>query len=218
MQYPAKRLLDIIASVSCLILLFPILAGITVLIAVFLGWPVIFCQERAGLRGRRFTIYKFRTMTDARNNKGQLLPDENRLTRFGRFLRSTSLDELPEFFNVLRGKMSLVGPRPLHVRYQDRYTPEQRRREEVKPGITGWSQIKGRNVQTWEDRFVYDVWYVDHWSLWLDIKILIITAWKVLFMRDINAPGEATMSEFMGSKYIGTVDSKQSGTGGKRQA
>lgn len=200
-QQILKRLFDITVSLSALLIISPLLLLAGIATAVLMGRPVIFRQERAGFNGSRFMIYKFRTMTDARDSNGQFLPDEERLTRFGRLLRTTSLDELPELLNVLKGEMSLVGPRPLHLRYRDRYTLEQRRREEVRPGITGWSQINGRNVLSWEDRFVQDVWYVDNWSLWLDIKIMIITAWKVLFMRDINANGEATMSEFMGTKF-----------------
>ena len=156
-------------------------------------------QQRPGLRGEPFTIYKFRTMTDARDAQGNLLPDAERLTPFGRFLRRTSLDELPELFNVLKGDMSLVGPRPLLMQYLDRYTPEQRRRHEVQPGITGWAQacpergrrVNGRNALTWKQQFALDVWYVDHWSLWLDLKIIALTLWKTIVREGISQPGQA---------------------------
>ena len=154
---------------------------------------------RPGYLGKPFTLYKFRTMRDERDTNGNLLPDELRLTHFGRFLRSTSLDELPELFNVLRGEMSLVGPRPLLMQYLERYNSEQARRHHVLPGITGWSQINGRNALTWEDKFRFDVWYVDHWSIWLDIKILLLTIWKVIKREGINQPGHVTAEEFMGS-------------------
>jgi sugar transferase EpsL len=154
-------------------------------------------------RGKRlivFTLLKFRTMTDRRNNSGQLLPDTDRLTALGQFLRRTSLDELPELINVLRGDMSLVGPRPLLVQYLERYTPEQARRHEVKPGITGWAQVNGRNAISWEEKFQLDVWYVDHCSFWLDMKILFLTIWKVLQREGINQDGQTTMMEFLGNK------------------
>ena len=163
-----------------------------------MGSPVLFKQQRPGLHGKPFMMSKFRTMTDARDGDGNLLPDADRLTRLGRFLRSTSLDELPELFNVLKGDMSLVGPRPLLMRYLDRYTPEQARRHEVRPGITGWAQINGRNALSWEDKFTLDVWYVDHCSLLLDMRIILQTIWKVLRREGISQEGEATMSEFMG--------------------
>jgi lipopolysaccharide/colanic/teichoic acid biosynthesis glycosyltransferase len=172
---------------------------IAVLVRVKLGKPVLFSQERPGLRGRPFRLYKFRTMRDLRDADGRLLPDEERLTKFGRFLRASSLDELPEMVNVLKGEMSLVGPRPLLVTYLNRYTPEQARRHEALPGITGWAQVNGRNALTWEDKFCLDVWYVDHQSLWLDVKILFLTLWKALKREGINAPGSATAPEFMGS-------------------
>lgn len=164
------------------------------------GLPVFFAQQRPGLHGKPFYIYKFRTMTNARDTNGQLLPDEQRLTRFGQFLRSTSLDELPELFNVLKGDMSLVGPRPLLMQYLERYTLEQARRHEVRPGITGWAQINGRNAITWEEKFKLDVWYVDNCSLWLDSKILALTIWKVLRREGISQQGQATMSEFLGTQ------------------
>jgi sugar transferase EpsL len=193
-----KRLLDLLVSGIALVVLSPLLIVIAALVRLFLGSPIFFLQQRPGLHGKPFTIYKFRTMTNARDADGDLLPDERRLTSLGRFLRSTSLDELPELFNVLRGEMSLVGPRPLLMRYLDRYTPEQIRRHEVKPGITGWAQINGRNALTWEQKFALDVWYVDHCSLWLDLKIIALTTWNVLARKGINHPGHVTMEEFMG--------------------
>jgi sugar transferase EpsL len=168
-------------------------------IKLTIGSPILFRQLRPGLHGKPFIIYKFRTMTHDRNAGGTLRPDEQRLTSFGRFLRSTSLDELPELFNVVKGDMSLVGPRPLLMKYLDRYTPEQARRHEVKPGITGWAQVNGRNAITWEQKFEYDVWYVDHMSLSLDLKIIGMTLWKILKMEGINQPGHATAQEFMGT-------------------
>ena len=163
------------------------------------GFPPIF-KQKTRLFGKPI-IYKFRTMTNDRGPDGQFLPDQDRLTRLGRFLRSTSLDELPELFNVLKGDMSLVGPRPLLMQYLDRYTPEQARRHEMKPGITGWAQVNGRNAITWEEKFALDVWYVDNWSLWLDLKILAMTIVKVFKREGISAEGEATMPEFMGNLY-----------------
>ncbi|MBE3584482.1 MAG: sugar transferase [Limnochordaceae bacterium] len=192
----AKRGLDIIGAVIGLALLSPLLLVIAAVVRVALGRPVLFRQIRPGLQGKPFTLYKFRTMRDVCDAAGRLLPDEERLTRFGRFLRSTSLDELPELFNVLRGNMSLVGPRPLLMEYLNRYTPEQARRHEVKPGITGWAQVNGRNSLSWEDKFRLDVWYVDHWNLWLDLKILCITVLKVFRREGISAPGSATMPEY----------------------
>jgi len=165
-----------------------------------LGRPVLFRQVRPGLHGKPFMMYKFRTMTEERDAEGRLLPDEKRLTSFGAWLRSWSLDELPELFNVLKGDMSLVGPRPLLMEYLDRYTPEQFRRHEVKPGITGWAQINGRNAISWEEKFKLDVWYVDNWSLWLDMKIIALTFWKVIKREGINQPGHATMEEFYETK------------------
>ena len=191
-----KRFLDIIISVTALIILSPLLLIIAIFIRWKMGQQVLFCQERPGLYGCPFTLYKFRTMTDTRDEKGNLLPDSERLTKFGRFLRSTSLDELPELFNVIKGDMSIVGPRPLLMQYLDRYAPEQARRHEVKPGITGWAQINGRNAISWEEKFKLDVWYVDNWSIWLDIKIIVITIWKILKREGINQEGQATMEEF----------------------
>jgi lipopolysaccharide/colanic/teichoic acid biosynthesis glycosyltransferase len=194
-----KRIFDIVAASLGLVLLSPVLLVIAVLVRVFHGAPVLFGQVRPGYQGRLFRIYKFRTMTDARAPDGSLLPDAERLTPLGRFLRATSLDELPELFNVLRGEMSLVGPRPLLVQYLERYSPEQMRRHEVLPGLTGWAQVNGRNALTWQEKFALDVWYVDHWSFWLDIKILFLTLWKVLRREGISQPGHATAEEFMGN-------------------
>lgn len=196
----AKRALDIGVALAFLILFSPVLALIAALIKVTSGGPVLIRQVRPGLGGWPYRLIKFRTMKDVRDSSGNLLPDEQRLTRLGCFLRRTSLDELPELINVLKGEMSLVGPRPLLMRYLDRYTPEQARRHEVKPGITGWAQINGRNALTWEEKFKLDVWYVDHRSFWLDAKILLLTVWKVLQREGINQPGHATMPEFMGTE------------------
>jgi len=196
---PGKRLFDLLLTLPGLVVISPILLVIAILVWLFHGWPVVFSQRRPGFMGRPFTLYKFRSMTGARDAQGRLLPDAQRLTRLGRFLRASSLDELPELLNVLRGEMSLVGPRPLLMQYLDRYTPEQARRHHVLPGITGWAQINGRNAISWEDKFALDVWYVDHWSLWLDIKILFLTFWKTIRREGISQPGHATAEEFMGS-------------------
>ena len=195
----SKRALDLILTVPGTILLSPILAIVTVLVWIFNGSPVIFSQKRPGYHGRIFKVYKFRTMREAHDSLGQLLPDRQRLTRLGRVLRATSLDELPELFNVIRGEMSLVGPRPLLVQYLERYSPEQARRHDVLPGVTGWAQINGRNGLDWADKFNLDVWYVDHWSFALDIKILWRTIWKVIKREGISQPGQATAEEFMGN-------------------
>ena len=191
-------MLDIIISLLGLIMLSPLLLIISFAVLVTHGPPVIFKQTRPGLHGKPFTIYKFRTMRDLYDERGRLLPDEDRLTRFGKWLRSISLDELPELINVLKGDMSIVGPRPLRMHYLDRYTPEQARRHEVKPGITGWAQVNGRNNLSWEERFKLDVWYVDNWSLTLDLRILIMTLGKVLRREGINSEGHVTMHEFAG--------------------
>lgn len=191
-----KRFFDLALTLPTLIILSPLLAGMTLLVRAKLGSPVLFRQVRPGLHGKPFTIYKFRTMTDARDADGRLLPDARRLIRLGRFLRATSIDELPELWNVLKGDMSLVGPRPLLMRYLDRYTPEQALRHEVRPGLTGWAQVNGRNDISWEDKFTLDVWYVDNQSLWLDIKIILMTIGKVLSREGISQAGEATMPEF----------------------
>jgi sugar transferase EpsL len=195
----AKRIFDILLMLVLSPVLVPVLLLITVIVAVFLGAPVIFTQERAGYKGRPFTLYKFRSMTNARDRHGNLLPDEKRLTAFGRFLRASSLDELPELWNVLRGEMSIIGPRPLLVSYLPRYNPEQARRHDVLPGITGWAQVNGRNNVSWEIKFALDVWYVDHWSVWLDLSILFKTVVKVFTREGINMPGNATAQEFMGT-------------------
>ena len=190
--------MDILGASTGLTILSPLMALIGVFIYVHMGRPVLFRQVRPGLHGKPFAMYKFRTMTDARDSQGSLLPDEKRLGFFGRFLRNTSLDELPELFNVLKGDMSLVGPRPLLMEYLDRYTPEQFRRHEVKPGITGWAQVNGRNTLTWEEKFRLDVWYVDNRNIWLDLKILWLTGLKVLRREGISAEGHATMPELRG--------------------
>jgi sugar transferase EpsL len=195
-----KRLLDLLLVVLTLPVSLPVLALVALLVSLKLGSPVLFSQQRPGLHGRPYTIYKFRTMTDERNASGDLLPDAQRLTRLGRFLRNSSLDELPELYNVLKGDMSVVGPRPLLMQYLDRYTPDQMRRHEVKPGITGWAQVNGRNAITWENKFALDVWYVDHQSWWLDVRIMALTAWKTIRREGINQPGQATMEEFMGTE------------------
>ncbi len=195
----SKRVFDLLAAGMGLLILAPVLLVISVLVRIYHGTPILFRQQRPGLGGRPFFIYKFRTMTDARGPDGALLPDDQRLTRFGRLMRAASLDELPELFNILRGEMSLVGPRPLLMQYLERYSPEQARRHEALPGLTGWAQVNGRNALTWEDKFRLDVWYVDHWSFWLDIKILFMTAWKVLKREGISQPGHATAEEFMGN-------------------
>ena len=196
----SKRMLDLAIVLAASPLWLPLLGLLAILVRRRMGSPVVFRQARPGLHGRIFQLRKFRTMTDARDAKGQLLPDSDRLTGFGRWLRATSLDELPEILNVLRGEMSLVGPRPLLVRYLERYSTEQARRHEVPPGLTGWSQVNGRNAVTWEERFRQDIWYVDHHSVGLDLKILVLTVFKVLRRDGISAVGEATMPEFMGNQ------------------
>ncbi len=197
-QHSGKRLLDVTASSIGLALLSPVLVGLGMAVRANLGSPVLYRQIRPGLGGCPFEMVKFRTMTDARGPDGHPLPDADRLTPFGHFLRSSSLDELPELWNVLRGEMSLVGPRPLLERYLDRYTPEQARRHDVRPGITGLAQVSGRNALSWEDRFALDVWYVDHQSLLLDLKILARTVLKVIGREGVSAAGHATMPEFTG--------------------
>jgi lipopolysaccharide/colanic/teichoic acid biosynthesis glycosyltransferase len=194
-----KRLFDISSSLIGLLFLAPVLMLLALFVRTLIGAPVFFTQVRPGLNGRAFKMIKFRTMTNDRDSTGALLPDSVRLTPFGRFLRSTSLDELPEIWNVLKGDMSLVGPRPLLMEYLPLYSPEQTRRHEVRPGITGWAQINGRNALSWEEKFQLDVWYVDNQSFWLDLKILFLTVKKVLARDDISAAGEATMPVFRGS-------------------
>jgi lipopolysaccharide/colanic/teichoic acid biosynthesis glycosyltransferase len=194
-----KRLFDLFGFLSALLLLSPVFLLTAWQVRRRIGVPVLFRQIRPGLAGRPFELLKFRTMTDERGPDGQLLPDKDRLTPFGRWLRASSLDELPELWNVLKGEMSLVGPRPLLVEYLPRYTPEQARRHEVRPGITGWAQVNGRNAISWEEKFKLDVWYVDNQSLWLDLKILWLTIKKVLVRDGISAQGDATMPKFTGS-------------------
>jgi lipopolysaccharide/colanic/teichoic acid biosynthesis glycosyltransferase/glycosyltransferase involved in cell wall biosynthesis len=194
----SKRAFDLLTAIVVLVVMSPVLAAIAVAVRLLAGSPVLFRQRRPGLHGQLFTCVKFRTMTDACDSNGQLLPDAERLTPLGRFLRSTSLDELPELFNVIRGEMSVVGPRPLLPQYLKRYSPEQMRRHEVKPGITGWAQINGRNALDWNRKFELDLWYVEHWNLWLDLRILTTTAWTVLKCAGICRPGHATVPEFLG--------------------
>jgi len=195
-QAHPKRVFDVVVSAIALVALAPVMGLIALAVWRMMGRPVLFRHVRPGLHGKPFVMYKFRTMRDLRDAAGELPPDETRLTPFGRWLRATSLDELPELLNVLRGEMSLVGPRPLLMEYLERYTPEQARRHEVKPGITGWAQIHGRNNLSWDERFKLDVWYVDNWSLWLDVKILWRTLWMVLRREGISAQGHATMPRF----------------------
>ncbi len=195
-----KRLFDVVVSLAVLLLVWPALLVLIVLIRFKLGSPVFFTQARPGLHGQPFRMVKFRTMTDEKDSAGHLLPDEVRLTRFGRLLRSTSLDELPELWNVLKGEMSLVGPRPLLMEYLPLYSAEQARRHEVRPGITGWAQVNGRNAISWPDKFKLDVWYVNHHSIWLDIKILFLTVKKVLIRDGISADGHVTIERFTGNQ------------------
>jgi sugar transferase EpsL len=194
-----KRALDLVVSVFSLVLLSPLFVAVAVAVRIE-GRPVFFRQRRPGYKGVPFLTVKFRSMRDKRDDQGHLLPDGERITPLGAFLRRSSLDELPQLWNVLRGDMSLVGPRPLLMQYLDRYTPEQARRHSVPPGITGWTQVNGRNDLAWEKKLALDVWYVDHWSLCLDVRILLITMWKVLKGEGIGAQGCATMPEFMGTE------------------
>jgi len=198
-QFTMKRLFDFCITLFFLPILSVFFLIIAFMIRLNLGSEIFFVQVRPGLHGKPFNIIKFRTMTNAHDAEGKnLLPDAVRLKRFGRILRATSLDELPELWNVLKGDMSLVGPRPLLMQYLDRYTLEQARRHEMRPGITGWAQVNGRNAITWEEKFKLDVWYVDNWSLWLDIKIIFMTIWKIIKREGISQPGQATMEEFRG--------------------
>ena len=206
-----KRFFDLVLVVGSIPFWAPIVLAVALLVRVKLGSPVLFRQARPGRRGNIFELWKFRTMTDRRDPQGGLLPDAERLTPFGHWLRSTSLDELPELFNVLKGEMSLVGPRPLLVQYLARYTSEQARRHEVRPGLTGWVQVNGRNTLTWADKFKLDVWYVDHQSLWLDIRILALTFLKVFRREGISAAGDATMPEFMGTPTDEKMGNSKSG-------
>jgi sugar transferase EpsL len=207
----SKRLFDLVLTIPGLVIISPLLIIISLLVWLFLGYPVLFRQVRGGYRGNRFEVLKFRSMTNRKDQQGNLLPDAERLTRFGRFLRSTSLDELPELFNVVRGEMSLVGPRPLYAKYLDRYTAGQARRHEVLPGMAGWAQVNGRNALTWEEKFSLDVWYVDHWSLGLDIKILTVTIWKALRREGISQPGYVTAEEFLGGTVHENLESNDPG-------
>ena len=205
LQRAAKRAIDLLVAATLLALLAPVLLTVAVLVRWKMGSPVLFRQRRPGRHGRLFLLCKFRTMNDARTPDGSLRPDAQRLTALGQFLRRTSLDELPQLWNVLRGEMSLVGPRPLLVEYLERYTPEQARRHEVAPGITGWAQVHGRNAIAWEEKFRLDCWYVDHWSLGLDLFILLRTAWKVVQREGIGAASHATMPAFEGTKARGNL-------------
>lgn len=197
----AKRTLDVIAASLGLLILSPLTVLIAILVRILLGAPVIFRQKRPGYKETPFYLYKFRTMNDARDASGQLLPDTARLTGFGRMLRLLSLDELPELFNILRGEMSFVGPRPLLMEYLPLYSPEQHRRHAVVPGLTGWAQVHGRNALDWPSRFALDIWYVDHWSLWLDFRIVLMTCWKVLSREGVSQPGQATTEYFTGNQH-----------------
>lgn len=193
-----KRAFDVVAATAALVLLAPVLVSLTFMVRRRMGSPALFRQERPGLHGRPFEMIKFRTMRDAIGPDGQPLPDAERLTDFGRWLRATSLDELPELWNVLRGEMSLVGPRPLLMEYLPLYTPEQARRHDVRPGITGWAQVNGRNALSWDQKFALDVWYVDRHTLWLDVKIIVLTLRRIVQRDGISAPGSATMEKFEG--------------------
>ncbi len=207
-----KRLFDLVVTLAALAVLALPLLVLYAMVRRKLGSPALFRQVRPGLHGQPFLMVKFRTMTDERGPDGELLPDAQRLTAFGRFLRASSLDELPELWNVLRGEMSLVGPRPLLMEYLPLYSPEQARRHEVRPGITGWAQVNGRNAVSWEERFSLDVWYIDHRSLWLDLRILWLTVRKVLVREGISAEGEATMTRFTGTainRETGSLNEKQ---------
>jgi sugar transferase EpsL len=204
-----KRLFDLLLTIPGLILISPVILVIAILVRWQHGSPILFAQVRPGHRSRLFTLRKFRTMTNARDPHGNLLPDDDRLTRLGRFLRASSLDELPELINVIKGEMSLVGPRPLLIEYLERYSPEQARRHEVLPGITGWAQINGRNALTWEEKFHLDVWYVDHWSIWLDLKILGMTLAKVIRREGISQPGHATAEIFRGSQATSQTEGRE---------
>ena len=195
-----KKIMDLLVASLGLILLSPLILLIAIGVGIFLGRPILFRQKRPGLRGRPFQIYKFRSMTDKWDTDGKLLPDSERLTRFGKILRSLSLDELPEIINILRGEMSLVGPRPLLIEYLPLYSPEQMHRHDVLPGLTGWAQVHGRNTITWQEKFALDVWYVRNRSFWLDLKILGMTLRRVIARQDISQPGQATTEYFMGNK------------------
>jgi sugar transferase EpsL len=192
-------LFDVIASLLAVVVLSPILLLLAILVRLSIGSPVLFWQPRPGFKGRPFHLVKFRTMSEARDPAGSLLPDSERLTSLGRWMRRLSLDELPELYNILRGEMSVVGPRPLLMEYLPLYSARQRRRHDVHPGLTGWAQMNGRNAIDWQQRFELDVWYVDHWSFWLDLKIILITVWKVIAGQGISQPGRATTDTFRGN-------------------
>jgi len=196
-----KRCFDFLVALALLVAILPLLALLALAVRWKLGRPVLFAQTRPGLNGAPFAFYKFRTMTDARNAAGELLPDAARLTPFGGLMRKSSLDELPQLINVVKGDMSLVGPRPLLMEYLPLYSERQARRHAVRPGITGWAQVNGRNALAWEERFELDVWYVEHQSFWLDLRIIAMTAWRVLRPQGISHPGQATMSKFTGSQH-----------------
>jgi sugar transferase EpsL len=196
-----KRALDLTLTIPCLIMLAPVMGIIAVLVRIRLGTPILFRQKRPGLQGHPFVVYKFRTMTELKSQNGQLLPDAQRLTRFGKLLRRSSLDELPELFNVVKGDMSLVGPRPLLMEYIELYTPHQTRRHEVKPGLTGLAQVKGRNAISWEEKFAFDISYIDNLSFFLDLKILVLTLFKVIGREGISQEGNATMEKFRGTHF-----------------
>jgi len=197
----SKRIFDITLTIAGGLIISPVIVVTILLVYWYHGKPVLFRQLRPGYKGKPFLVYKFRTMTNKCDEQGKLLPDDQRLTQLGKFLRSTSLDEIPQIFNILKGEMSFVGPRP-----EMPFIVEQARRQNVLPGITGWAQINGRNAITWEDKFGFDVWYVDHWSLWVDVKILALTIWKVIIREGISQPGHATAEEFMGSTNNNTSD------------
>ena len=198
-NYKLKRLFDLSVGAVALVLMSPLILLVGLLVATFLGRPILFRQQRPGLNGKLFTLFKFRTMNEPVGSSAKPVPDSERVTPFGRLLRSTSLDELPELINVVRGEMSIVGPRPLLVRYLERYSPFQMRRHEVLPGITGWAQVNGRNAVSWDNKFAMDVWYVDHQSLWLDLKILVLTVCRIVKRDGIDQPGLVGSSEFMGN-------------------
>ncbi len=196
----SKRLFDLSFAFIALVILSPIILLIAILVRFLIGTPILFKQKRPGYKGRPFFIYKFRTMTNRATRDGSLLPDAERLTRFGHLLRSLSLDELPELFNIVRGEMSFVGPRPLLMEYLPLYSPEQARRHDVLPGLTGWAQVNGRNTVDWPARFAMDIWYLEHWSFWLDIRIIFLTLGKVILREGINQEGQSTVEYFKGEK------------------
>ena len=196
----SKRLFDLTFALIALVILSPIILVTAILVRIFIGTPILFKQQRPGYKGHPFFIYKFRSMANRFARDGSLLSDAERLTHFGRLLRSLSLDELPELFNIVRGEMSFVGPRPLLMEYLPLYSPEQARRHDVVPGLTGWAQVNGRNAVDWPTRFNMDVWYVDNWSFWLDLRIIFLTLWKVITRDGINQKGQSTVEHFKGEK------------------